>query len=82
MGLRASTRWSPARSSSDQASALSARRSRSGRMSTARRLLGAAENDELMARSLLPIEGVTDAGIGFHCQSLPLQIQHVTVKDS
>jgi HEPN domain-containing protein len=32
----------------------------------ARQLLAAAENDELMARSLLPIEGVTDAGIGFH----------------
>jgi HEPN domain-containing protein len=31
-------------------------------------LLGAAENDELMARSLLPVEGVTDAGIGFHAQ--------------
>jgi HEPN domain-containing protein len=34
----------------------------------ARRLLGAAENDELMARSLLPVEGVSDAGIGLHCQ--------------
>lgn len=34
----------------------------------ARRLLGAAENDELMARSLLPVEGVTDAGIGFNAQ--------------
>jgi HEPN domain-containing protein len=34
----------------------------------ARRLLGAADNDELMARSLLPVDGVTDAGIGFHCQ--------------
>jgi HEPN domain-containing protein len=34
----------------------------------ARQLLGAAENDELMARSLLPVEGVTDAGIGYHCQ--------------
>jgi hypothetical protein len=34
----------------------------------ARQLLGAADNDELMARSLLPVEGVTDAGIGFHCQ--------------
>ncbi len=34
----------------------------------ARRLLAAAENDELMARSLLPVEGVTDAGIGFHAQ--------------
>lgn len=30
----------------------------------ARRLLAAAENDELMARSVLPVEGVTDAGIG------------------
>jgi HEPN domain-containing protein len=30
----------------------------------ARRLLGAAENDELMARSVLPVEGVTDAGVG------------------
>ncbi|MGC2375174.1 MAG: HEPN domain-containing protein [Solirubrobacteraceae bacterium] len=34
----------------------------------ARQLLGAAENDELMARSLLPVEGVTDAGIGYHAQ--------------
>jgi HEPN domain-containing protein len=34
----------------------------------AQRLLGAAENDELMARSLLPVEGVTDAGIGFNAQ--------------
>lgn len=30
----------------------------------ARRLLGAAVNDELMARSVLPVKGVTDAGIG------------------
>lgn len=30
----------------------------------ARRLLGAAENDELMAKSVLPVEGVTDAGVG------------------
>lgn len=30
----------------------------------ARRLLGAAQNDELMARSVLPVEGVTDAGVG------------------
>ena len=34
----------------------------------AKRLLDAADNDELMARSLLPIEGVTDAGSGFHAQ--------------
>jgi HEPN domain-containing protein len=34
----------------------------------ARRLLAAAENDELMASSLLPVEGVTDAGIGLHAQ--------------
>jgi HEPN domain-containing protein len=34
----------------------------------AQRLLDAADNDELMARSLLPVEGVTDAGIGFHAQ--------------
>jgi HEPN domain-containing protein len=34
----------------------------------ARQLLGAAVNDELMARSLLPVEGVTDAGIGYHAQ--------------
>lgn len=27
----------------------------------ARRLLGAAENDQLMARSVLPVKGVTDA---------------------
>jgi HEPN domain-containing protein len=32
----------------------------------ARRLLDAAREDELMARSLLPVKGVTDAGIGFH----------------
>jgi HEPN domain-containing protein len=31
-------------------------------------LLGAAADDEFMARSLLPIEGVTDAGLGFHTQ--------------
>jgi HEPN domain-containing protein len=31
-------------------------------------LLGLAADDEFMARSLLPIEGVTDAGLGFHCQ--------------
>jgi HEPN domain-containing protein len=30
----------------------------------ARRLLAAAENDQLMARSVLPVKGVTDAGIG------------------
>ncbi len=34
----------------------------------ARRLLGAAVNDELMARSVLPVEGVTDAGLGNLCQ--------------
>jgi len=34
----------------------------------ARQLLDAASNDELMARSLLPVEGVTDAGIGYHAQ--------------
>jgi HEPN domain-containing protein len=31
-------------------------------------LLDRAAEDELMARSLLPIEGVTDAGVGFHAQ--------------
>lgn len=31
-------------------------------------LLGLAADDEFMARSLLPIEGVTDAGLGFHTQ--------------
>ena len=31
-------------------------------------LLNRAVEDELMARSLLPIEGVTDAGVGFHVQ--------------
>ncbi|HEY2536610.1 MAG TPA: HEPN domain-containing protein [Solirubrobacteraceae bacterium] len=31
-------------------------------------LLGLACDDEFMARSLLPIEGVTDAGLGFHTQ--------------
>jgi len=34
----------------------------------ARRLLAAAREDDLMARSLLPVKGVTDAGIGFHAQ--------------
>lgn len=34
----------------------------------ARVLLDRATEDELMARSLLPIEGVTDTGIGFHAQ--------------
>ena len=34
----------------------------------ARRLLGAAINDELMARSVLPVDGVTDAGLGNLCQ--------------
>jgi HEPN domain-containing protein len=34
----------------------------------ARQLVGLAGDDELMARSLLPVEGVTDAGVGFHCQ--------------
>jgi hypothetical protein len=31
-------------------------------------LLDRAVEDDLMARSLLPIEGVTDAGVGFHVQ--------------
>lgn len=31
-------------------------------------LLDRAVEDELAARSLLPIEGVTDAGVGFHVQ--------------
>jgi HEPN domain-containing protein len=34
----------------------------------ARRLLAAAENDELMAKSVLPVPGVTDAGLGMLCQ--------------
>ncbi len=34
----------------------------------ARRLLGAAENDELMAKSVLPVPGLTDAGVGNLCQ--------------
>lgn len=34
----------------------------------ARRLLGAAENDELMAKSVLPVPGVTDAGVGNLCR--------------
>jgi hypothetical protein len=34
----------------------------------ARRLLGAAVGDELMARSVLPVKGVTDAGLGNLCQ--------------
>ncbi len=38
-----------------------------GSLDLAQRLLAAAENDELMARSLLPVEGVADSGIGFHC---------------
>jgi HEPN domain-containing protein len=31
-------------------------------------LLSVAADDEFMARSLLPIKGVSDAGLGFHCQ--------------
>jgi HEPN domain-containing protein len=31
-------------------------------------LLGLARDDELAARSLLPVEGVTDAILGFHSQ--------------
>lgn len=34
----------------------------------AQTLLSLAADDEFMARSLLPVEGVTDAGLGFHCQ--------------
>lgn len=34
----------------------------------AQSLLTLAADDEFMARSLLPIEGVSDAGIGFHAQ--------------
>jgi HEPN domain-containing protein len=34
----------------------------------ARQLLDLAADDEFMAKSLLPIEGVTDAGLGFHTQ--------------
>jgi HEPN domain-containing protein len=34
----------------------------------ARRLLAAAENDELMAKSVLSVPGVTDAGLGMLCQ--------------
>jgi HEPN domain-containing protein len=34
----------------------------------ARRLLAAAESDELMAKSVLPVPGVTDAGLGMLCQ--------------
>jgi HEPN domain-containing protein len=34
----------------------------------ARLLLAAAENDELMAKSVLPVPGVTDAGVGMLCQ--------------
>lgn len=34
----------------------------------ARRLLGAAKDDELTARSILPIEGIADTIIGFHAQ--------------
>ncbi len=34
----------------------------------ARRLLAAAENDALMAKSVLPVPGVTDAGVGMLCQ--------------
>ena len=32
----------------------------------ASRLLAAAENDELMAKSVLPVPQVTDAGVGMH----------------
>ena len=31
-------------------------------------LLGLAADDELIARSLLSVQGVTDAGVGFHTQ--------------
>jgi hypothetical protein len=31
-------------------------------------LLGLAADDELAARSLLPVEGITDAILGFHTQ--------------
>src|SRR5271165_2035377 len=31
-------------------------------------LLGLARDDEFAARSLLPVEGVADAILGFHCQ--------------
>jgi hypothetical protein len=31
-------------------------------------LLGLAADDEFAARSLLPVEGVTDGVLGFHCQ--------------
>jgi HEPN domain-containing protein len=34
----------------------------------ARRLLGAAKDDELAARSILPIEGIADTIVGFHAQ--------------
>ena len=34
----------------------------------ARLLLAAAENDELMAKSVLPVPGVTDAGVGMLAQ--------------
>lgn len=34
----------------------------------AQTLLSLAAEDELIARSLLPVEGVTDARLGFHCQ--------------
>jgi HEPN domain-containing protein len=34
----------------------------------ARRLLGTAHDDEFAARSVLPIEGVADAIVGFHAQ--------------
>jgi HEPN domain-containing protein len=39
-----------------------------GPVDMAAMLLGAAADDEFMARSLLPIEGVTDAGLGYHTQ--------------
>lgn len=39
-----------------------------GPLDMAAMLLGAAADDEFMARSLLPIEGVTDAGLGYHTQ--------------
>jgi HEPN domain-containing protein len=37
-------------------------------VNTSRVLLGLTVDDELAARSLLPIEGVTDAIVGFHAQ--------------
>ena len=40
----------------------------SGSADSAELLLGLAHDDEFAARALLPVEGVADSILGFHCQ--------------